>query len=78
MALVIQTNVASLEAQKNLNTVSKGLADQLQPPLERLPHQHRRRRRGRPGDQRQLPRSDSLVLGRRAQRERRCLDGADR
>ena len=56
----------------------EGARHELQSVVERFPHQHRRRRRCRVGNQRQLPRSNSLVLSSRAQRERRYLDGADR
>ena len=77
MAQVINTNIASLNAQRNLNASQSALADLAAAPVFRPAHQQRQGRRGRPGDLRTHDRADPRPEPGGAQRQRRHFAGAD-
>ena len=73
----VVNNIASVNAQANLLGTNIGPEQGAEPPVERLPHQHVGRRRGRPGGR------EPLSLGRRdhqpghPQRQRRLVGAPD-
>ncbi len=78
MPQTINTNIASLNAQRNLNT-SPGLAGHVDAaPVVRPARQQRQGRRRRPGDRRAHEHAGARPERRGAQRQRRHLAGADR
>ena len=71
MSLVVQTNVASLEAQKNLSMTQKALTSSFEKLSSGYRINTRGGRRRRPRHQREHEDADPLLRGRPAQRERR-------
>ena len=79
MAQIINTNLISLNAQRNLSSgTNNSLSTADAAPVERSSRQQREGRRGRPGDRRAHERAGARHERRDAQRQRRHLDGADR
>ena len=78
MPQTINTNIASLNAQRNLNTSQSVAGDLDAAPVVGPARQHVEGRRRRPGDRRPHERADPRHQRRDPQRQRRHLAGADR
>jgi hypothetical protein len=73
MGLRVNTNVASINAQRNLSNRHGPPEQQLPPPVDGPPHLDRGRRRRRPRDLRAPALADPLARAGEAQRQRRHL-----